>query len=147
MALVKLSPAEITEFLQSTSPTMLGVVGTLGVDGYPHLVPVWYRYDGARVHIWTLETRAWVKNIARDNRVAFSVQEDDAASRGVTIRGRATSVTSHSQAVSDEIRQITRRYVEAPEVENYISRWTHLRTIVTLTPEKISGWRDDGASN
>jgi hypothetical protein len=46
--------------------------------------------------------------------------------------------------VSDEIRQITRRYVEAAEVENYIRRWMHLRTIVTLTPEKISGWRDDG---
>jgi len=144
MALVKLSPDEITEFLQSTSPALLGVVGTLSSDGYPHLVPVWYRYDGEQIHIWTLEGRAWVKNIARDDRAAFSVQEEHQASRGVSLRGRAASVTSDSEAVSDEIRHITRRYVETPEVENYISRWMHLRTIVTLAPEKISGWRDDG---
>ncbi len=145
MALVKLSQAETRTFLQRANPAMLGVVGTNGADGFPHLVPVWYHYDGERIHIWTLESRAWVKNVARDNRMAFSVQEEKVSSMGVTIRGRAAIVTSDSPFVTDEIRQITLRYIPGlAEAEAYIQRWSGLRTIVSLTPEKISGWADDG---
>jgi PPOX class probable F420-dependent enzyme len=121
---------------------MLGVVGTLDEDGGPHLVPVWYRYDGERVYIWTLETRRWVKNLARDGRVALSVQEDKPPYAAVSLRGRATITTSDGEEVAQEIRQVTRRYVEEPHVEEYIRQWAHLRTIVSITPEKISGWVD-----
>ncbi|MGQ0602361.1 MAG: pyridoxamine 5'-phosphate oxidase family protein [Anaerolineales bacterium] len=146
MALTKLDPVEIRNFLQSADPALLGVIGTYGADGYPHLVPVWYHYDGEHVHIWTLATRAWVKNAGRDSRVAFSVQEEGAAARGVSIRGRAAIVTGDPSRVTDEIRAITLRYVPDPlEANVYIQRWPDLRTIVSITPEKITGWRDDGA--
>jgi predicted pyridoxine 5'-phosphate oxidase superfamily flavin-nucleotide-binding protein len=72
MVLVKLSPEEMRTFLSQTAPALIGVVGTSGEDGFPHLAPVWYRHDGERFHIWTLETRTWVRNIAIDNRVGFS---------------------------------------------------------------------------
>lgn len=146
MALTKLSPDDIRNFLQRADPALLGVIGTNGADGFPHLVPVWYHYDGERVHIWTLATRAWVKNAGRDERVAFSVQEEGAAARGVSIRGRAAIETGDQVSVIDEIRAITLRYVPLPlEADAYIKRWPDLRTIVSVTPEKISGWRDDGA--
>lgn len=119
---------------------MLGVIATLGPDGYPHAVPVWYRYDGERVHLWTIDTRRWVKNIARDNRVSFSVQEDKPPFAAVIMRGRATILTRHGEEVSEEIRRITRRYIEEPNVEEYIKGWLHLRTIVSLRPEKVSAW-------
>jgi PPOX class probable F420-dependent enzyme len=142
MALQSLTPAERRAFLDRSLPGLLGVVGTLDEDGGPHLVPVWYRYDGERVYIWTLESRRWVKNLARDPRVAFSVQEDKPPYAAVSLRGRATITTSDGEEVAQEIRRITRRYVEEPEVEAYIRLWSHLRTIVTITPEKISGWVD-----
>jgi PPOX class probable F420-dependent enzyme len=146
MALVKLSPDEIRTFLQSATPARLGVVGTNGADGFPHLVPVWYRFDGARVHIWTLEARAWVRNARRDERVAFSVQEEDTGARGVSVRGRAAVTTSDAAWVTDEIRAITLRYIPDPvEAEAYVQRWPDLRTIVSITPERLAGWRDDGA--
>lgn len=145
MALTKLSPDDIRNFLQRADPALLGVVGTNGADGFPHLVPVWYRYDGERVHIWTLAARAWVKNVGRDNRVAFSVQEEDTGARGVSLRGRAAVVTSDAAWVTDEIRAITLRYIPDPlEADAYIKRWPDLRTIVSITPQRISGWRDDG---
>ncbi|MGQ0602115.1 MAG: pyridoxamine 5'-phosphate oxidase family protein [Anaerolineales bacterium] len=136
------NPDEIHAFLDRAFPTMLGVISTLDVDGHPHGVPVWYRYDGAsgRVHIWTLDTRRWVKNIARDPRVSFAVQEDKPPFAAVILRGRAAILTGDGSEISDEIRRITRRYVEEPEIENYIQGWLHLRTIVTLTPEKITAW-------
>jgi PPOX class probable F420-dependent enzyme len=148
MALQSLTPAERRAFLERSLPGLLGVVGTLDEDGGPHLVPVWYRYDGERIYIWTLENRRWVKNLARDPRVAFSVQEDKPPYAAVSLRGHASittsaSTTSNEEEVAQEIRRITRRYVEEPEVDGYIRLWSHLRTIVTITPEKISGWVDN----
>ena len=136
----RMKPEGIRAFLDRAFPTMLGVVASLDADGYPHAVPVWYRYDGERVHIWTLESRRWVKNLARDPRVSFSVQEDKPPFAAVTMRGRAMILTSGSSEVSDEIRRITRRYIAEPDVENYITGWLHLRTIVSLRPERLTAW-------
>ncbi len=142
MALRKLGPADTRAFLERV-PGTLGVIGTLGEDGYPHLVAVWYRYDGERIFIWTLEKRTWVQNAIRDNRVAFSVQEEAGSSRGVSIKGRAEVATGDHQWISEEIRRITRRYVAEPaEVEPYVHAWRHLRTIVTIAPERINSWYD-----
>jgi PPOX class probable F420-dependent enzyme len=143
MALAKLTPAEIDAFLNRTGPALVGVIGTLGADGYPHLTPLWYRYDGERVHLWTIETRAWVRNVARDERAAFSVHEDQLTNTGVSLHGRAAVQTSAEAWVSEQIAAITRRYMPAEaEAQAYIQKWRHLRTIVSLRPEKINGWRE-----
>lgn len=133
---------DVRAFLDRSWPTMLGVVGTLRRDGAPHVVPVWYRYDGALrvVHIWTEEARGWVKNLRRDDRVAFSVQEDQPPFGAVVMQGRAEVVTSESEEARAEIRRITRRYVAEPEAESYIQVWAHLHTIVSIKPEKIVAW-------
>lgn len=134
------SSEDVRAFLDRSWPTMLGVVGTLRRDGAPHIVPVWYRYDGDRVHIWTEEARAWVKNLQRDNRVAFSVQEDRPPFGAVVMQGRAEVMTSASEEVAAEILRITRRYIPEPEVEGYIQGWAHLHTVVRIKPEKIISW-------
>ena len=71
---MSMSTAELETFLAQTFPTPLGVIATLRHDGSPHIVPVWFRWDTGAVTIWTTETRAWVRNLLRDPRVAFSVQ-------------------------------------------------------------------------
>jgi PPOX class probable F420-dependent enzyme len=131
---------DIRAFLDRSWPAMLGVVGTIQADGSPHVVPVWYRYDGETVTIWTHAERGWVKNLARDNRVAFSVQEDQPPFAAVLIRGRAEIITDDRQEVRVEIRRITERYIEAADVDSYIQNWTHLKTIVRIKPEKIIAW-------
>ena len=143
MSLAKLAPDEIAAFLNRTGPALVGVVGTLAADGYPHLVPVWYRYDGERVHIWTGAARAWVQNLARDDRAAFSLHEDQLTNTGVTLKGRATILSGEADWVTEQIGAITRRYIpDEAEARDYIGKWPHLRTIVSLRPEKISGWRE-----
>ncbi|MGH2355286.1 MAG: PPOX class F420-dependent oxidoreductase [Chloroflexota bacterium] len=134
------SPEEIRAFLERSSPSMLGVVGTIRADGSPHVVPVWYRYDGEAVLIWTAEDRVWVRNLTRDSRAAFSVQEEQLPFSAVVMRGRAKVHTSDGADVDAEIRRITERYVAPEEVESYISQFPDLRTIVTIRPEKITAW-------
>ena len=131
---------DIQAFLDRTSPALLGVVGTLRKDGSPHVVPVWYRYDGEAVHIWTTEERGWVRNVKRDARVGFSVQEPEPPYAAVVMHGRADVKTSDSAEVSEEIRRITRRYIDEPDVEDYVAGWERLRTIVTVRLDRMTAW-------
>src|SRR3712207_8687354 len=88
-----MTPDAVQGFLDRVRPALLGVVSTLLADGSPHGVPVWYRYDGAAVHIWTHEERLWVRNVRRDARVAFSVQEIEPPFAAVVMRGTAEVTT------------------------------------------------------
>ena len=135
---------EFEAFLGQTFPTPLGVVGTLRPDGAPNLTPVWFRWDGKSVTIWTTDKRAWVRNLQRDPRVAFSVQTFDRPYPAVVIRGLASSRTGDDPAVLEEIRAITRRYVGPEEVEPYIDDWPALRTIVRITPDSVISWAEGG---
>ena len=109
--IMSMSTAELETFLGQTFPTPLGVIATLRSDGSPHIVPVWFRWDTGAVTIWTTETRAWVRNLLRDPRVAFSVQTFEEPYPAVMMRGGATAATANDTATAEEIRAITRRYV------------------------------------
>ncbi len=108
---MSMNTAELETFLAQTFPTPLGVIATLRGDGSPHIVPVWFRWDTGAVTIWTTETRAWVRNLLRDPRVAFSVQTFEEPYPAVMMRGDATVATAHDAATVEEIRAITRRYL------------------------------------
>ncbi len=94
--------------------------------------------------IWTTETRAWVRNLLRDPRVAFSVQTFEEPYPAVMMRGDATVATANDAATVEEIRAIARRYLVPEEVEGYIARWPDLRTIVTIVPAHIVSWSAGG---
>jgi PPOX class probable F420-dependent enzyme len=132
-----MNPDELRAFLERP---LLGVVCALRRDGSPHPVPVWYRYDGQGVRIWTEERRAWVRNAKRDPRVAFVVAEMEPPYAGVIIRGEASVRTRGDDATAAEIRAITRRYIPADEVEEYVARWPGLHTIVTIHPSAVNSW-------
>ena len=79
---------QLAAFLNRTGPALVGVVATIRRDGSPHPVPVWYRWDGEVVTIWTLDERRWVANIRRDQQVGFSVQEMEPPFAAVVMRGK-----------------------------------------------------------
>jgi PPOX class probable F420-dependent enzyme len=141
---MNMSAAELDTFLGQAFPTPLGVVGTLRRDGSPHLVPVWFRWDGAAIRIWTIEERAWVRNLMRDPRTAFSVQTFEAPYPAVVMRGTATVATADDSATMEEIQNITRRYIPAAGVDSYIADWPDLRTIVSIAPDHITSWSAGG---
>jgi PPOX class probable F420-dependent enzyme len=138
---MKEMPADqVFAFLDRSDPPMLGVLGTTARDGAPRVVPLWYRYDGEVVTVWSGEERVWVHHLRRDPRFAFSVQESAPPFGGVIMHGRADVVTSDGDEVSEEIRRITRRYIAEDQVESYVAGWPQLRTIVTLRPDRIKAW-------
>ena len=134
-----MSPDEITAFLDQENPALVGVAGTTRADGSPHVVPVWYRWDGSDVRVWTHEERLWVRNLRRDPRIAFSVQETSPPYGAVTMRGQAELTTGGADAEA-EIRRIARRYLAAGELDGYVAEWSHLRSIVRIRPTDTRAW-------
>lgn len=141
---MSMSEAELEAFLAQTFPTPLGVIATLRRDGSPHVIPIWFRWHDRTVRIWTTDTRAWVRNLVRDPRVAFSVQTFEAPYPAVMMRGLATVATADDAATVEQARAISNRYLAPEEVEGYVAEWSDLRTIVTINPEHIVSWSAGG---
>ena len=89
----------------------MGVVSSLRSDGYPQSTPVWYRYDGETIIIWTDKNRHWVKNVMRNNRVSFSIQDDAPPFAALTLRGKGEVVDQLNDSGLKEAKDICRRYI------------------------------------
>jgi PPOX class probable F420-dependent enzyme len=141
---MSMSEAELEAFLGQTFPTPLGVIATLRGDGSPHVIPVWFRWERGAVTIWTTDTRIWVGNLLRDSRLGFSVQTSEEPYPAVMMHGRASVATADDAATIEQARAIARRYLAPEDVESYVARWSDLRTIVTIIPDRIVSWSAGG---
>jgi PPOX class probable F420-dependent enzyme len=135
------NPDELRAFLERREPALVGVVGTLREDGSPHLVPVWYRWDGESILIWTDDVRVWARNLRRDPRVAFSVQEIEAPFAAVALRGRATLTRADDDETLGQIRRIIERYVPGNELPGFLESWlVGPQILVRIEPEVVRSW-------
>ena len=86
---VRMSDEERRDFLESAYTLQ---VASIGADGRPHLVPMWFAVDDeGRVVFTTYRTSQKVRNIERDPRVTLLVEDGTAYDelRGVMIEGEA----------------------------------------------------------
>jgi hypothetical protein len=88
---IAMDRAEVDEFLAGERTCR---VASAGGDGAPHVVPLWFVWDGAALWLNSLvRSQRWT-DLSRDPRVAVVVDagEEFAELRGVEIRGRALPV-------------------------------------------------------
>lgn len=53
----------------------IGKIATVMKDGSPHLTPIWYMMEGGKLVINTTTGRVKYRNIVRDGRVCFLVED------------------------------------------------------------------------
>src|SRR5579864_214987 len=86
---IRMSDAEIRAFLEEQRTLQ---VATIGKDGWPHLVAMWYVLIDDQLVFWTYAKSQKAVNLRRDARltclVESGVRYDEL--RGVQIKGRAT---------------------------------------------------------
>ena len=70
--------------------TRTGKLATVGADGSPHVVPVWFVLDGDDVVFNTGATSRKGRSLVADGRAAFCVDEEHPPFAFVMLRGRAT---------------------------------------------------------
>ena len=74
--------------------TRLGRLATVSADGIPHVVPIWFRVAGDRVHVHTFAESRKARNIAATGRFSLTVDKDTVPYKGATVGGRAEVVTN-----------------------------------------------------
>ena len=129
---------DIEQFL---AEPFVGVLSLIRANGSPRALPVWYRWDGEHVVVWTDRRFPWVERLVVDPRVAFAVFEHEPPFRAVYIdwvRARARRLLA---ALRDGIRSIVARYRDPDDVERTIDAYDHgdLKAIVTITPTSVRG--------
>ena len=83
---IRMTDAEVAEFL-ATERTLQ--VASIGPDGVPHLVPMWFDVIDGRIAMWTYARSQKAANLRRDPRLTCMVEAGETYGelRGVTITG------------------------------------------------------------
>lgn len=142
-----MTPAQVGELLRRPVP---GVLSTLGKDGFPHSVGMWFVYDepAARLLLFAYAKSQKVRNLERDPRASFLVEHGQPYSdlRGVLIRGRATIIRDAGEVFAIG-RALYERYLEprtgvpfeeGPRIT--VERQALKRVGIALPLERIASW-------
>src|SRR5262249_38507408 len=97
--LIRLTEAELGGFLGEQRTV---VVATVGRDGWPHLMPLWYTVRDGELWSWTYARSQKVKNLERDDRVTLQVEDGTTYDqlRGVMVKANAR-VHRDAEVVTD----------------------------------------------
>jgi PPOX class probable F420-dependent enzyme len=69
---ITMSADEIAAFLDEQKTV---IAATNGVNGWPHLMPLWFIRDGEELWAWTFAKSQKVKNLERDPRATLQVED------------------------------------------------------------------------
>lgn len=113
-------------------------LATAGAGG-PHVVPVWYMHEGGAVYVGTGSKTAKARNIERDGRVAFCIDEGVMPPiRGLMWRGRARLIR---RPESDGLaRKILLRYYDSLESGAAKELLEETDCVIEIRPERAAEW-------
>ena len=85
---IRMTDAEVAEFLAAERTLQ---VASIGPDGTPHLVPMWFGMVDGRIAMWTYAKSQKASNLRRDPRLTCLVEAGETYGelRGVSLTGRA----------------------------------------------------------
>jgi PPOX class probable F420-dependent enzyme len=137
---IKMSSEEIETFLHGRR-TM--TVATIGRDGWPHLVAMWYGFlDGAPV-FETYRKSQKVLNLQRDDRITCMIEDGDAYEelRGVELVGRG-EVIEDPEVVMAAARSVVQRYFGVPDdqIDGFAAALAAKRVAVKVHVDQVVSW-------
>jgi PPOX class probable F420-dependent enzyme len=141
-ATVVMSEDEISDFLERSR---VATIATIGPNGYPHLVGMWYGLIGGKIYIETKAKSQKAVNLRRDPKVSCSVEAGDGYDelRGVAIEGMAAIIDDPSSAEFWAAAvSIWERY-QGPyseDVRPYVEAMMNKRIVVRIDPVRVRSW-------
>lgn len=116
MSRYDMTPDEARAFLEHGTRT--GKLATTRADGSPHVVPIWFVMDGNDVIFTTGRDTVKGRNLARDARVALSVDDQTPPYSFVTLFGTVTLSDDLEEMLPWAIK-IGERYMGADMAEQF----------------------------
>ena len=130
----EMTPTQADAFLREAR---IAKLATLNADGSPTIVPVWFEWDGSTAAVFSDNPSAKLRRIARDNRVALSVEEGVGVPEAwVTIEGIATVEDGGIELA----RRLTPRYYTPERAARALAAWERAAgriALIRITPTRI----------
>lgn len=116
-----LSDDELTAFLDE--PRHLLRLGTLGTDGLPRVVPIWFIHRDDALWFTPRAKSAWLDDLRADAGVCATIDESAGSMRKLVARGRAELVhdLGSDDTWRDMYREIACRYTPEQFADAYIT--------------------------
>jgi PPOX class probable F420-dependent enzyme len=139
-AQIRMSDAEVTEFVQHSRTTTLA---TNGPSGMPHLVAMWYAVLDGEIWFETKAKSQKVQNLRRDDRVTCMIEDGRTYDvlRGVAIEGRAV-ISSEPEDILRVGISVWERYY-GPYTEDQrpmVDAMMNKRVVVRVIPTRTRSW-------
>lgn len=139
-AQIRMTEEEIAEFVeQSRTATM----ATLGPEGLPHLVAMWYSVVDGKIWFETKVKSQKVVNLRRDDRITVSIEAGDTYDqlRGVSIEGRAVISDDPDECFRVGVshwERYTGPYTD--EAKPRIDKMMYKRVAIRVDPKRVRSW-------
>ncbi|MCB0997516.1 MAG: PPOX class F420-dependent oxidoreductase [Acidimicrobiales bacterium] len=141
-AQIVMSDDEVREFIeQSRTCTM----ATVGPNGIPHLVAMWYGVIDGKIYFETKTKSQKVANLNRDPSIACMIEAGDTYDqlRGITVEGTAhiisdTEDPEYWAAGVSVYERYNGPYTE--ETKSHVEMMLHKRVIVRIDPVRVRSW-------
>ena len=107
-AAIAMSEAEVAAFLDAERVI---TVATVGRDGWPHLMPLWYVLRDGECWAWTYAKSQKVRNLERDARCTLQIESGDSYDqlRGVMLKC-AAAIHRDPEVVAGVGTELAARY-------------------------------------
>jgi PPOX class probable F420-dependent enzyme len=130
-----LSEAQRESFLREAR---VAALGTVGADGTPHVVPVWYEYAGGRFYVISGSGAAKARHIRQGSRASLCIDDRTAPYKAVVVWGKAAI---SEKGVREMAHRIARRYLGPEEGAKEAETWLAAPcVIIEVTPERVTSW-------
>ena len=139
-------PPEKRDFVNTfLAEPRIARMATANKIGQPHVVPVWYAWDGNTLWISAYADTRKVKDLEENPLLSVAIDEvsPDCKTQAVILEGKAVLLHEPVELLKRQFTWIYSRYVGADHVSEPIYQdWINdpQNTLIKLTPNKIYVW-------
>jgi PPOX class probable F420-dependent enzyme len=136
---IRMSDDEVRAFLEEQ---MVMTIGTIGSNGRPHLMALWYVPDGLGMTGWTYAKSQKAKNLERDPHATLQVEDGELYHelRGVMMECDVATERDPEAVARYGIALFERFGATGPDVEAMVTRQAPKRIGLIFTPTRIVSW-------
>lgn len=102
---------------------IVGNLGFYGLDGFPRVIPVWFRFTGSSVEIASPPGAYKSRALEKDDRATLTVSTPVEPYVVVSVTGRARIEVMEEARRIAAVREVARHYLGDAGGEGYVSRW------------------------
>ena len=143
-AQIRMTDEEVRKFLEQTRTIILC---SIGKDGFPHPMPMWFGLEEDGTVVMTTFTKSQkIQNLKRDPRVSLLAESGETYSelRGVVIYGSA-EVDTEVERVFETLRRVsvrmgTVRAEDTEAIRQGLRASAKKRCLIRVEPEKVISW-------